>query len=394
MKTPPKALSIAEIPKWLEAQLPASSLRLGELVGLNSFTLNPVGVDRVQERLADKFSGLGMIAERFPVAKRGCILQAETKAARDKGNVIVLVGHADTVHPPDSIPHLLEERDGKLFGPGAFDMKAGLVVIELALEALAAANILDKIPVRVVINSAEEEATPETIEFMSQCTNLARAALVFEFGRDGGNIVTSRKGMFIGQLTMKGKSAHAGNNPSAGVSAIEEMGKLLGSVPSTLREASHQTSFNWGVLTGGTAKNVIAENASVDFEVRSATREGLVLSLDRLREVQANYSGPGQLQINTQPQVPPLEESSSSLTLAAEYALAGSKAGLTLKNLPRQGGISDANNVGKSGVPVIDGLGPVGAGAHTKDEYVVASSLYDKALTLIYYLLAQPEAAA
>jgi glutamate carboxypeptidase len=128
----------------------------------------------------------------------------------------------------------------------------------------------------------------------------------------------------------------------------------------------------------------------VDFEVRSTTSESLSFSAQRLKNIQSTYSGPGQLEIDVGPPILPLEESEQSRELAGEYARAAIKAGLSGGIVPRQGGVSDANFVAQSRVPVIDGLGPLGGGAHTKEEYVIARSLYDKSLALIYFLLAQP----
>lgn len=247
------------------------------------------------------------------------------------------------MHPEDSVPHTLVERDGKLYGPGAFDMKAGLITIELALKALKAADLLQRIPLKVVINSAEEAGTVEPKAFMAKCAAGARAALVFEFGRDGGGIVVSRKGMFKGEIPMSDTSAHAGNAAQQGVNAIEELCALIVPLSQAMRSTEDDTSFNLGTIAGGTAANVIAASAEVTFETRSASLSGIDRALACLEWHRTTYRGAGTPSFNIRPHMPPLEETEASLKLAADYIVAGEKAGLDLKVLPRQGGLSDAN---------------------------------------------------
>ena len=358
-------------------------------VRINSFTDNVAGVNRMVSALEDDFAPLGLVATRHPGDGLGDHIVWRTAAwdeRRDRR--VLLVGHHDTVFPPGSFETF--ERDGdRVRGPGVLDMKGGLLVVRTALLALAEVGALDALPVAVVTVGDEEIGSPTSRPLIEELARGARAALVFESGRRDDAVVTRRKGTGSLKVRARGRAAHAGNAHAEGVNAIWGLARLIDRLQQ-LTDYDRGVTINVGLVSGGEAKNTVPAEAAcgVDLRfVRAADGTDLVASIDRTARAVSAETGVT-FSLDGGVRRPPLERTDSSAALYQLYAEQASRFGLGGGESGLVGGGSDANTVSAVGVPVIDGLGPRGAGFHTHDEYVDVQTLIPRAQALIATLVA------
>lgn len=312
--------------------------------------------------------------ERIPVPGYGehLLVKAFGSQTEDSGKTLLL-GHTDTVHPRGSldVQGVREER-GRLYGPGVFDMKASCV---LALEALRTLGDLDFIPKRAVelLLTCDEETGSQTGRpLVEEAARRAAQALVLEPPAPGGQVKTARKGAGIWTVTAHGIAAHAGLNPEAGASAILELARQTYWFHSMSDQASG-TTFNVGVVRGGTRFNVVAAAAEIEIDVRFSRMKEAQRVEELMNSLQP-FDERVRLTIKGGINRGPLERTVGVVKLyhhAREMA-----AGLGFQ-LGEQsvGGASDGNFVAAFNVPVLDGLGPDGDGAHATDEHILISDL-------------------
>jgi glutamate carboxypeptidase len=376
----------------LEAALAALRARTGELVPLartwveiNSFTANIEGVNAVGARLRDAFALPGLTGSVIAgTPAYGDHLVWRTAAA---GAPILLVGHHDTVFPPGHFEVWREEGD-RITAPGILDMKGGLVVIRAALAALADVQALVDLPVLVVSVSDEEVGSPSSAPHLRELARGAACALVFESGRAGDAIVTRRRGVGAMTLTAHGKAAHSGNHHKDGVNAIWALAKFVDAAQQ-LTDYARGCTVNVGTFAGGTSKNTVPERAECALDLRYETvadAEALVAGLRAAADAAAAAVPGARLELTGGINRLPLVRTPASAALCAEYAACARAAGLGDGEAALIGGGSDANTIAPLGVPVIDGLGPRGAGFHTTSEYAEASTFAPKAEALLRFL--------
>ncbi|HEY0253284.1 MAG TPA: M20 family metallopeptidase [Kofleriaceae bacterium] len=352
-------------------------------VEVNSYTSNLEGVNQVGAMLQDAFALPSLTCEVVPGVESGDHLIWRTAAP---GKPIVLVGHHDTVFPPGHFEGWREE-DGRAIGPGALDMKGGLAVIHAALSALEAAGMLARIPLAVVCVADEEVGSPASKQHLERVARDARAALVFESGRAGDAIITRRKGVGAMTITARGKAAHAGNNHKDGANAIWAIAKFVDAAQQ-LTDYAGGCTVNVGLVTGGTSKNTVPEAAQCQLDMRYETVEGARALEGALRHAAANHGIPGvTLACEGGANRLPLERTEASAALRDAYAACAKAEGLGHGEAALLGGGSDANTVAPLGVPVIDGLGPRGAGFHTTSEYVELATFAPKIRALVRLLM-------
>jgi glutamate carboxypeptidase len=326
---------------------------LRELVEIES----PTGdTSEMEERMEQELHAAGARVER-----RGRHLYAAVDGEREP---LLLLGHVDTVWPRGTLAKMPFRLDGgRAYGPGSYDMKGGLVVL---LEALRRAETRHAL--RVVVNADEEIGSPDSRLLLAEAATGAVAAFVVEAPAEGGGLKTARKGIGRFRLTVRGRAAHAAN-PAEGVSAIEEFAHQ---VLRLQRLAGHGVTVNVGVVSGGTRENVVAAGAEADFDIRVPTladRERIDAALRELRPVLEG----AELELSGGWTRPPLERSPGAARLFAAAREHGRDLGLELEETSAPGG-SDGNLVGHL-VPVLDGLGAEGGGAHADDEHVLVDSL-------------------
>lgn len=268
-------------------------------------------------------------------------------------------------------------------GPGVADMRSGLVAAVTAIEALDALGALSR-PVVLLLTADEESGSVTSEDLIVRIGRDAAAVLVPEPPLPGGALKTKRKGVLTYRLSVTGRASHAGLDPEGGVSAIHELFDVA-QAGLALANAREGTTVNVGVVGGGTLANVVAADASVDIDVR-------VANAAEQRRVEAWFSSlvataPGaELSVELQHLRPPMERTQAIEAAAGRAKEFGQLLGLELTEGSAGGG-SDANFLAQYDVPIVDGLGPEGGGAHGLDEHVVLASLLER-VALIGLLVA------
>jgi len=348
---------------------------LRELVELESPTGHGEGIRAVAGRIADELEAAG-----GDVAFLGDHLRADLPGEEPP---LLLLGHTDTVWPLgtlESMPFMVES--GCAYGPGAFDMKAGLIVIAAAVrEAGARRRAL-----RVFLTADEEAGSPSAKPLLEDAAEGVAAALVAEPPTPKGSLKTARKGLGRYELVVHGHAAHAGARPEHGASAIEELAHQI-LILKHLSNSQRGITVNVGVVRGGTRENVVADLAEAHIDVRVSHADDQPRVDEAMHSLEPVLEGI-EIEVRGGTTRPPLERSPGSAKLFAKACEHGRGLGLELAEASSGGG-SDGNLVGALGIPVLDGLGAEGAGAHAWNEHVVLDSIPVRA-RLLAALLREP----
>lgn len=253
-------------------------------------------------------------------------------------------------------------------------LRAGIVATLGGLELLDELGALRR-AVRVVVTPDEETGSRASRELIAERAREARIALVPEPAFPDGAMKTARKGWIAYELRVGGRAAHAGLDPESGVSAIDELVDQLAELRH-LSDGAVGTTINCGVLRGGSAANVIAEHADAEIDVRvpDAAEDARIRAA--FAAIRAHRPG-ADVALQEVHSRPPLERTAAIAKAAARATELGTLIGLELGER-RAGGVSDGNLAAAEGVPVLDGLGPEGGGAHAVDEHVSIPSLVER----------------
>ena len=339
------------------------------LARLESPTSDKEAVDACGRELQQRMEALGGTVTRVSRAKAGDHLRAEFGSGEGQ---VLLLGHFDTVWPVGQLARMpLEFRDGRLFGPGVFDMKAGV-----ALGLLAAAAVFEASPPsgRIVMlwTSDEERRSRTSRALIEEEARRSLAALVLEPGLAGGGVKTARKGCAEFHVAVHGVAAHAGVEPHKGASAVHELAAQVVDLQ-RVRALAPDVSLNVGTMTGGTLPNVVAEEAHAIVDARVATAADMDRVLDFVRNRTPTVPGT-RIDVTGGFDRPPLERTAA---VARLYERARGIAGRLGHDLSEgaTGGGSDGNFTAAVGTPTLDGLGAVGAGPHALHEHIEVDSL-------------------
>jgi glutamate carboxypeptidase len=353
---------------------------LGRLVRTESPSLDRAAVERLARLLAGEWRRRGARAELLRQRERGPHLRVELRPPGARGQILLL-GHTDTVYGLGTLRRMpFRVRGGRAFGPGVFDMKAGLVMALFAVDALRRAGIRPRRRIVGLFTSDEEIGSGTSRLLLEREARRSEAVLVLEPAQGpAGQLKTARKGVGEAEIEITGRPAHAGINPQDGVNAVHELARQIVRLERLNRPRRGQT-VNVDVVEGGTRTNVIADRARalVDFRVaRVADGKALEKKLRALRPIL-----PGaKLRVRGGMNRPPLERTAA---VAALFRLAKELAremGVALGEASTGGG-SDGNFTGALGIPTLDGLGGVGAGAHTPGEFIYVRCLPERAALL------------
>ena len=354
---------------YCEAHLADTLETIETLVRLESPSTDKAAVDRCGTVLADMLRKAGAAVDVLQQPERGNHLR--TRFGGD-GRPILILGHFDTVWPIGTLARMpVARREGRLQGPGTFDMKAGLAIAMTALDALRATGTAHP-PVVMLWTSDEEIGSRTSRDAIEAEARRARAVLVLEPSLPGGALKTSRKGCGEFELTAHGIAAHAGLDPGRGASAIHELAAQIAAIE-RLQDLSRGISVNVGVITGGTRPNVVADEAHAVIDVRVPTSADGHRIDAAFRALQPLRPGT-RLTVKGGFERPPLERTPG---VARLFDLARDAARSMGRDLTEgaTGGGSDGNFTAALGVPTLDGLGPIGDGAHAHHEHVVVSEL-------------------
>lgn len=349
---------------------------LRRLVEIQSGSRNKPGLDRMAGAMAEILGGFLPWARILPFAEHGNMVQAMTLPAARGKKGIVLVGHMDTVFPADTDFTAFREDGERCHGPGVYDMKGGLVVAVYALKALDHLGLLEDIPVTVLCNSDEEIGSPASRPWIEEQAKGALAALVFEGGGANNDVVTGRKGRLGMSLTVRGRAGHAAKG-GAKASAILELAHKIIALEGL--NDGLEITLNVGQITGGIGPNTVPELATAALDARFLTPGGqrrLEQCLARIVEAE-NVAGTSTI-LTVQSGRPAMPQSEGNRRL---WALACEQTRILGYGLPEElrSGVSDANFIAGLGVPVLDGLGPVGDLDHSDLEFILKDSLSSRA---------------
>jgi glutamate carboxypeptidase len=374
--------SVTQSLAWLEASRPAIEGLVAELVLLDSHTGDAAGVGRLVEVLELELGALGFTTARIEAPPWGPHLSFRGPGP---GAPVFLVGHTDTVFPPGTFSGWRVE-EGFGHGPGAFDMKGGLAVMLFGLAAAHRAGLLSRVPVAGLLVSDEEVGSPSSQPHLRRLAAGARAALVFESGRAGDLLVTRRKGTAAVHVAATGVAAHAGNAYRQGKNAIWALARFV-DLAQRLTDHERGVTVNVGTIRGGSSKNTVPERAECEVDLRFLTEPDGERLVEALRAACAEAAVEGtRLELTRSSWRAPLARTEASGALAAAYGACQRQCGLSSGESPLVGGGSDGCTTGAMGIPTIDGLGPSGAGFHTREERVELGSLVPKAQALLRYL--------
>jgi glutamate carboxypeptidase len=356
---------------------------------------------------------LGLRIERVPDPK-GVFADHRvysTPATRGDDVTLALVGHVDTVYPASMGFLRMTRDDGPagpatgdvVRGPGVLDMKSGLTAMLCALRAVRAVTPerWARLRLRIVCVSDEEVGSPSSAALYERLAPRLSGGLVFEAGRAGDRIVTSRAGSASFEIVVHGRAAHAGNHHAQGINAIAVLARLVLRAEA-ITDYARGILVNVGIIAGGTAKNTVPELARCVVDSRFLTVADAHEVVDRLRALAADPFGdepdvPARLREARVELLggiarPPMEVIEGTQALRLRYEAHAAAAGLSVGEAPRQGGGSDANLLAALGVPCIDGLGPAGEHFHHPKEWSSLASLRRRTQALAC-LLAEEAAA-
>lgn len=378
---------------WLRERTGEMSALLQRLAAAESPSMEPAAQGEAFEILAVELEKLGFEVERVAGIEVGDHLLArprphEWRAARKSEHPPqLLLGHLDTVWPLGTIERMpLRTEEGRLHGPGVFDMKGGLVQMLFALRALREHDLVAGLAPIVLVNSDEEIGSVESRPHIERLASAAARAFVLEpsFG-PSGSLKTGRKG--IGQFTIRvrGVASHAGLDPRRGASAILELSHQVQRL-FELSDLERGTTVNVGEIDGGLRPNVVAPTAKAVAEVRIATpaeANRIEAAIRGLKPVGEATS----LQIEGGFDRPPLEPTARNRALWDRARAAADALRIPLEEAA-VGGASDGNFTSLH-TATLDGLGAVGDGAHAEHEHVVVERLPERA-ALLAMLVQEP----
>ena len=340
------------------------------LAELESPTSDPSAVNRCGDELARRLRLIGAEVELIEGTATGRHLRARVGQGQSQ---LLLLGHIDTVWPVGHLRRMpIRQEQGRLHGPGVYDMKAGIAIGMLALRALDAVRArLDK-QVVMLLTSDEERGSTSSRALVEDEASRSDAVCVLEPSLPGGAVKTARKGAGEFRLRVGGISAHAGIEPEKGASAIHEIARQVLALE-RLRDADRGVSVNVGVVEGGSRPNVVAEEATATVDIRVSTNADRERVEASVRALEPELDGTT-VEVSGGFSRPPLERTAGVIRL---YELARELAADLGRDLGEgsTGGGSDGNLTAALGVPTLDGLGPVGAGAHALNEHVVMDEL-------------------
>lgn len=367
---------------WLQAREGEMLALLETLVNSDSPSRDKAAVDATGEILKRFFAEHDVPTSTEPDATYGeaihaSVAQAEANDARP----ILLMGHRDTVFPPGEAsrrPFKIE--NGRAYGPGVADMKAGLVINAFVMAAFHATGGHPG-PLAALITSDEEIASPFSREVIERTARQSRVVLNGEPGRASGNVVTSRKGGVFMRFQVTGRAAHSGGNFTEGRSAIGELAyKVL--ALHALTDLGRGITVNVGLVSGGQTVNTVAPHATGEIDLRylrapdrawALERIGAIIDTNTVPDTTATWEILGEFL--------PVEVTPESQKLLDLYVDVSAGQGVAVGG-EFTGGCADSGFAAAQGTPTLCGLGAVGGNAHTPEEYMEVPTLLARAKAL------------
>ncbi|WP_455853479.1 M20 family metallopeptidase [Pantoea endophytica] len=361
------------IKNYLQQHADEILLDIKELVAAESPSMNKAAVDRCGEVLQSLFAKrLGVEAEIDEQPEYGNHLKFTLGSGDEQ---TVLLGHFDTVWDEGEL--VMREEDGKLYGPGVLDMKAGLVQAIWAVCALQQHDLLAGKRIVFLCGSDEEVGSPSSSAWLSQHALGSAQVLVVEPAVAGsGALKTARKGTGQYEITLNGLAAHAGNNPEEGISAVQEMAHQIMFLHN-LNAPERGTTVNVGIARGGNRINVVADKAVLGIDTRVTSEAEAERIHDEISQITPHLAGIT-LNISGAQSRPPMRQTPESLLLMERAQQVALQLGFEVEGKAVGGG-SDGNFTAALGIPTLDGLGATGAGIHARHEHIIIADIAPRA---------------
>ncbi|MDD8019644.1 MAG: M20/M25/M40 family metallo-hydrolase [Acidobacteriota bacterium] len=358
--------------------------RLKTLVQLESPTSDKKAVNKCSEAVISELNQFGVKIKRIPQREIGDLFLAEYPAGKLEENKkpLLVLTHIDTVWPVGTINRMPFYLTGDhLYGPGALDMKAGLVLAVMALKTINSLGLKLSRKIWLFINSAEETGHEAARHEIISLAKKAGAVLCLEPALPGGALKMQRKGRLVIKIETSGRSAHA-STPEKGINAVEE---LIIQWQRLKKLKINGLTANLGLIGGGEKANVVPEEAWAVIDLRFWTGRDLTQIKSFLRELRAT-NRQARIKTSIVSFTPPMEFSPASRDLFARASSIAASLGFRLE-AGRSGGGSDASIASQTGVPALDGLGPEGEGIHALDEHLLLPSFIQRTAFLTSLLI-------
>jgi glutamate carboxypeptidase len=357
------AAELAALELWLETESP---------------TQHVAGVEAMLDLAAADLAEAPVALERLPGQNGlGGVLIARAGPQNGLAPVLVM-SHLDTVHPlgtkAGGLPIRVE--GDRLYGPGVYDMKGGAWLALQGFRAAARSGLMRR-PVTYLFTPDEEIGSPTTRGLIEREGRGAAAVLVTEPARDGGKIVTARKGVGRFEVTVEGRPAHSGSRHADGRSAIREAARQILAIEG-MTDYSRGITTTVALMNGGTAPNVIPQHAWFTVDLRVTTAADGEMMAQRILAL-APHDPDVKVKVYGGMNRPPYEKTQGVAALFAHAQGLAREIGFDLEDCPMTGGGSDGNFTAVLGAPTLDGLGIDGDGAHTLQEYGLISSIAPRA---------------
>ncbi|MBJ6641820.1 M20 family metallopeptidase [Streptomyces sp. DHE7-1] len=372
------------------AHQPRYLRELAELVAIDSGSYSPAGVNRVGDIVGERLRAIGFDTRRLTPPSIGThgtgdLIVARKKGAlsvEDGGRRILLVGHLDTVFEDGTAaarPFGLVGSHAR--GPGVSDDKGGLVAGLTALRILDEAGFQDYAEVVFLAVPDEEIGSPASRPLTEETAHGMHYALALECARENGDVVIARKGVADFRLTVTGRAAHAGIEPERGANAALTAAHLTVALQG-LNGRWDDVTVNVGMVHAGTRINIVCPEAELHVEVRSATTRGIQQARRAIEDLAARPAVAGTtVTVEQLDLCPPMEDTEASRRILRAAQSIGEELGLSI-GAAATGGVGDANLIAGMGVPVLDGLGPVGGGDHSPQEWLDTTTVVSRVALL------------
>jgi len=373
----------ADITAWLASQKDAMLAELAEMVNTDGGSYDKAGVDRTGAQVKRFLESHGIAVEVLPQAKHGDCLRGivdggyELGTGNQRSNIVVM-GHRDTVFPkgePERRPFTI--KDGRAYGPGVADMKAGIVMNMFVLAAFKKFGGAPG-PLVGLFTGDEEIGSPEGRPVIEAEAQNARVVFNSEPGRASGNVVKARKGGVFSVVDITGKAAHSGGNFEAGISAIGEAAHKIVAIHA-LTDLKRGITLNVGLIQGGQSVNTTAPSCQFQIDLRYVEVPERDEIMGKIHDIVAKSYIPGtKATLAVKGEFRPLNPSAESERVFSIYQAAAAESGLKVE-AEFTGGCADSGFTAALGVPTLCGVGPVGGLAHSPEEYLEVETVVPRA---------------
>ena len=360
---------------------------LRQFVECESPSEDALAVNRFVDLLAESVKGIAHVKTFSGGKANGKHLRCEFMLpGKKKTGQILALGHSDTVWPLGTLRSMpVRQSQGRLWGPGIFDMKGGLALFIYAIRILREMDVPVQRKIVLQVNSDEEIGSPSSRTLTEEIAQKSDVVLVLEPAAGlAGKLKTARKGVGDYTVTVHGQAAHAGLDFEKGASAIVEMARQIEKIAGFTR-LGRGITVSPGVIRGGTRSNVVAAECTVEVDVRIAKVNDAAYLAKQFAALKP-FDKRCRIQVTGGMNRPPMERSAGSRALFRKAQTLAADLNMALEECSVGGG-SDGNFTAALGVPTLDGLGAVGEGAHATNESVLINRIPDR-IALLAQLIA------